>query len=106
MFHPADLTPPRALVAKTPADPLQTMRPYQLLDPALQGFEGEIFMSNVIGIGDVAIKVLKTPRHCLEGSLDNAVYANFAMNRGGCVFFDQGNSGCEQHHSDYETFEK
>jgi serine/threonine protein kinase len=83
MFHPADLTPPRALVAKTPADPLQTMRPYQLLDPTLQGLEGEIFVSNVIGIGDVAIKVLKTPRHSLEGSPDDIVELEYSLKLSG-----------------------
>ena len=83
MFHPADLTPPRALVEKTPADPLQTMRPYQLLDPALQGLEGEVFMSNVIGIGDVVIKVLRNPRHTLEGPLDHIVELEYSLKLSG-----------------------
>lgn len=83
MFHPADLTPPRALVARTPADPLQTMRPHRPLDEALQGLEGKIFQSNVMGIGDVAIKMFKAHRQILPTPLDDIIELEYSLKLSG-----------------------
>jgi serine/threonine protein kinase len=83
MFRLSDLTPPRALVCKTPTDPLSSMQqPCQLLLGNLQGHEALVYKSNISGIGDVLIKVLKPHLRPLRG-LDDIVSLEVSMRQAG-----------------------
>ena len=81
MFRLSDLTPPRALVCKTPTDPLASMQ-CQLLLGNVQGQQSHVYKSSISGVGDVLVKVLKPHLRPLKG-YDDVVSMEVSLRQSG-----------------------
>lgn len=81
MFRLTDLTPPRALVCKTPTNPLTSME-CQLLLGDLQGTQSHVYKSTISGVGDVLVKVLKPHLRSLK-DYDEVVSLEVSLRQSG-----------------------
>ena len=81
MFRLSDLTPPLALVCKTPTDPLASMQ-CQLLLGNVQGQQSHVYKSSISGVGDVLVKVLKPHLRPLKG-YDDVVSMEVSLRQSG-----------------------
>jgi serine/threonine protein kinase len=82
MFHTSDLHPPRALVCKTPENPLESTGAYVRIPSQFQGHQSVVYQSTISEIGDVLIKVLK-PHLGPQQSFDDVVELEVGLKQEG-----------------------
>ncbi len=109
MFHLSDLAPPRALVCKTPTNPLTSLQTCMVLPGNIQGDQAFVYKSSISGIGDVLIKVLKPHSRPVRG-LDDILSLEVSMSQAGIPvaellsFHEWNDYGLTQHAMIYRFY--